>query len=70
MQIVSKEVSTASSAMSIINPKERALRPFLIGSVRWLQDVKDYRDTVFVVSPNDALVRVRCIGRHHSVAFH
>ena len=69
MQVVSEEVSTASSAMSIINPKEGALGPFLIGSVWRFQDVKDYRDTVFVVSPDDALVRVRCIGCYHTVAF-
>ena len=49
--------------MAIIDSEEGALRPLLIlRAIGWLHYVEDYGDSIFIISPDDALM---CI---HSIA--
>lgn len=52
MQVITKEICTSCTTMSIINAKERTSWPMLFLSIRWLQDIKDNRDPIFIVVPN------------------
>lgn len=61
MQVVSEVVSTGRPAMSIKDSEEADLWPFELQMrfVLGLQNVENDADTVLVVVPDDALVRVR-----------
>ena len=52
--------------MSIIDTKKAAFGPEFFRSVYRLKDIENDRDSVFVVSPNDALVSVDSIALDHS----
>ncbi len=67
MQIISQEVSAGSSAMSVVYSEERALGPYLFGAMCWLHDIKNDRDSVFVIVPNDALVCICSISPDDSI---
>lgn len=56
--------------MAIIDPKERALRPFFMRSMLRFSDIQDYRNSIFIVIPDEALVSIRGISPHNSIPFH
>ncbi len=66
MQLISEEVRAARTPVAVIDPKERALGPFIVsvvgGAIRRLVDVQDDRDAVLVVATNDALVGVHGVA--------
>ena len=63
MQVVSQEIGASVATMSIEDSEKAALWPVLdILLGLWLHDVEHDADPVFVVVPDDALVRVGCIA--------
>ena len=53
--------------MSIIDAKEWTSRPVIDLPVRWLQNVQDNRDSIFIVSPYETLISISCIGSDYPV---
>ncbi len=51
MEVVSKVVRAAGPSVSVVNPEERALGPFIALLVLRLHDIEDDGDTVFVIVP-------------------
>ena len=54
--------------MSIEDAKERALGPRVTFLVLWLHDIQDYRNTIFVVVADYALVGVSSVCSQDPVA--
>jgi len=61
MQIISKEVCTINTTMSVIHSEKGAFRPLLIRSWSRLHNVQNYWHSVFIVIPDKSLVCIRCI---------
>lgn len=63
VQVVTQVVSAGRATMAIENTKEADLRPLDVEMllVFRFENVQDYRNTIFVVVADDALVRVRCV---------
>ena len=68
VQVVTQEISTGTAAMPVVDAKERALRPVLVGPTWRLQNVENDAHTVFVVVPHQPLVRIGGVGAHYSVS--
>lgn len=71
MQVVSQEVSTHCSSMAIIDAEEWTLWPVLAIKVFafWFHDVKDDRNSVFIIISNYTLISVRPISSHKTIPF-
>ncbi len=67
MQVISQEVSTSSTTMSIENSKEGALGPLLTLSWMRLQDVENDAHPVLIVISNDTLVCVCSIRSNNAI---
>ena len=67
MQVVSEEISASRSAVPVIDAEEGTLGPFFVRPVRWLENVQDDRDSIFVVASDDALVGIGRICYDYSV---
>jgi hypothetical protein len=54
--------------VSIINSKERTLRPFFVFPVFGLDNVENYGNTIFIVISYKTLVCVSSISSHNSIS--
>jgi hypothetical protein len=72
MKLITQEVSTAWSTMSIIDPEKWALRPFLIilWSIGRLHYVENNRYAILIITSYDALMCVHCIPCYFPVTSH
>jgi hypothetical protein len=68
MQVVSQEVSTPWPSMTIVNTKERTLRPLFIRSIGWLKYVQNDGYSILIVCSDDALVSISCISYYDSIS--
>lgn len=68
MKVVSEEISSGSSPVTVENSKEAALRPVLSLSRIRLEDIEDDRDSILVVPSNDSFVRICSVGFHDSIS--
>jgi hypothetical protein len=68
MEIVSQKISTSTSSVSIIDTKEWALGPFFMLPIGGFENIKYYRNSIFIVVSNYSLVSVCCISKHHSIS--
>lgn len=69
MKLVSEEVRTLSSTMTIVDCKERAARPKVDLLELGFYDIQDYRDTILVVIPHHTLMSVCCVCHHYPILF-
>ena len=67
MKLVSEEVSTSRSTMTVVHCKEGAPWPIFDLLKFWSYDVKNDRDPIFIVVPHNALMGVGTIGRDNAV---
>lgn len=67
MQVISQELSTQMSAVSIINAKEGALGPCLMLPVLRFDYIQNYGDAVLIISPDEALIGIRGVCPHDPV---
>ena len=67
MQVVTEEVRTCMATVTVEDSEEGAFGPALALLLRGFLHVKHNRHAVFVVVPDDALVRVRSVGFDDSV---
>lgn len=68
MQVVSEEVSTSVTSMTIENTKEAAFGPvYNIFFGGWLHDIQNYTDSILVVISNDSLISVSCISHNVTI---
>ena len=68
MQVVSEEVSTSITSMTIEDPKETTFGPIdniLFGG--WLHDIQNYTDPIFVVISNNSLISISCISHNMTI---
>ena len=71
MQIVSQEVSTGVATMSVKDTKEATFGPVLnFFLCRWLHNVENNTDTIFVVVSDYTLVRVCSVAHYYSIFSH
>lgn len=69
VQVVFKEICALVSAVTVVNRKIAAFRPFLdVGFRRWLGHVQDNRNAVLVVVALDALVGVGGVAGDQAVS--
>jgi hypothetical protein len=68
MKVVSKKLSACTSTVAIINSEKRAFRPGFMLPLFWLNNVKDNRNPIFIVIPDEALVCICCISSDYAVA--
>ena len=62
MQVIPKILRAILTAMTVKDPEETYLRPYLVVYfVLWLHYVKDDAHSVFVILANDALVGIRSV---------
>jgi hypothetical protein len=67
MELISQKICTLRPTMTVIYRKKRAPGPEIDLFKLGLYDVQNNRDSIFIVVPNHALVRVSSISDHHSV---
>jgi hypothetical protein len=67
MQLVSQEVGAGRAAMPIVNGEEGAAGPVLDLFKLGLDDVENNGYAIFVIVPNDTLVRVGRVAADHAV---
>jgi hypothetical protein len=69
MQIISQEVCTCVSTVTIKNGKKRALWPSVTFFLLRLLNVEHNTNSIFIIISNDPLVSIGCISFNHSVLF-
>ncbi len=69
MQLVSEEIGTLCTAVTVVNGKKRTPWPEVNLLELGLNDVQNNRNSVFIVVSNHTLVSVGCVRGHHSVLF-
>jgi len=68
MQIVFQKICTCISSMTVVNSKERAFWPILnFFFAFWSHDVKNNRNSVFIVGSNNPLISVCCIRMNDAI---
>lgn len=69
MQLISQEISARSSTMSIINSKKAASWPLCNLFKLRFNNIKDYRNPIFIIIPNNALMCISSITTNHPILF-
>lgn len=67
MELVSQEVSTLGTSMTVIDCEEAAPRPEIDLLKFWLNNVEDDGNPVFIVAPHHSLMGVGGVGYNYSV---
>jgi hypothetical protein len=68
MQLVPEVVSTGRPTVTVIHSKERASWPIWGIFEFGLDDIKDYRNTIFIVISDYTLMCIRCIGGNDTIS--
>ena len=61
MQLISQEISTRRSTMTIINSKETTSRPLCNLLKLGFNNIKNNRNPIFIIIPHNTLMRIRSI---------
>jgi len=62
MKVISKEITTGCSSMSIVDCEERCLRPVFYSLIERFRNRKNDWYPIFIVISENPHVRVRCVG--------
>ena len=69
VKLISQKVCTSSTSMAIVNCEERASGPFVYLFELRLNNIKNNRNPIFIIIPNNTLMGISCIGAHHPIFF-
>jgi hypothetical protein len=69
MQLIPEKVCTCSTSMTIIDGKEAASGPLIDLLELWLYNIEDYANSIFIIVPDNSLMRIGGVTTDDTVLF-